>query len=350
MYGKAKSKPRVFHCGELVYFWGKTRRLQKTDTFRAHFDAYLKSQIRIKEPAQLYEPMSYILGLGGKRLRPVLTLFATDALGGDYHKALPAAMALELFHNFSLVHDDIMDEAPLRRGHPTVHKKWDINTGILSGDAMLICSYRLFEGYEPVLFKDLLQLFSKTALEVCEGQQMDVDFENLESVSMEQYFHMIRSKTAVLLGACMKAGALVAGSAAPVQEAAYDFGCYLGTAFQLQDDYLDAFGDPLSFGKQPGGDIIANKKTFLYIKSHELADAAGVKELEHLFSIRPQDPDAKIRAVKDIYESSGARLAAREEIARFTTLAFTRLNAMSLDATTDAGFRAFGETLTDRNT
>lgn len=324
--------------------------MQTTDTYRAHFNAYLEKQIGIREPVQLYEPMSYILDLGGKRLRPVLTLFATEALGGDYRKALPAAMALELFHNFSLVHDDIMDGAPLRRGQPTVHKKWDVNTGILSGDAMLICSYRLFEGYEPVLFKELLQLFSKTALEVCEGQQYDVDFENLESVSLEQYFHMIRSKTAVLLGACMKAGALIAGTAPPVQEAAYDFGCYLGTAFQLQDDYLDAFGDPASFGKQPGGDIIENKKTFLYIKAHELADSAGVKELEHLFSIRPQDPNAKIRAVKDIYESSGAKLATREEIDRYTTMAFGRLKEMSLDATAEAGFRDLGETLTERNT
>lgn len=322
--------------------------MQTTDTYRADFNAYLKKQTGKREPWQLYEPMSYILGMGGKRLRPVLTLFATDALGGDYRDALPAAMALELFHNFSLVHDDIMDAAPLRRGHPTVHKKWDVNTGILSGDAMLICSYRFFEGYEPGLFKKLIQLFSKTALEVCEGQQYDVDFENQESVSMEQYFHMIRCKTAVLLGACMKSGALVAGTAPPVQEAAYDFGCYLGTAFQLQDDYLDAFGDPSSFGKQPGGDIIANKKTFLYIKSRELADAAGVKELEHLFSIRPQDPQAKIRAVMDIYETSGAKLAAREEIARYTALAFGRLKEMSLDATAEAGFRDFGEALTER--
>jgi geranylgeranyl diphosphate synthase type II len=328
----------------------KTFRLQTTDTYRNDFNTFLAKKIGKKKPEQLYEPMTYILGLGGKRLRPVLTLMATDAMGGDYKKALPAALALELFHNFSLVHDDIMDGAPLRRGRLTVHRKWDVNTGILSGDAMLIRSYQLFEDFEPLLFKTLVQLFSKTALEVCEGQQYDVDFENLESVSIEQYLHMIRCKTAVLLGACMKTGGLIAGAAPQVQKSAYDFGCYLGIAFQLQDDYLDAFGDPLTFGKQLGGDIIENKKTFLYLKSLELTDAAGMKELEHLFSVRPQDPGAKIRAVKDIYESSGAKRAIREEIVRYTTLAFGQLKELSLDKEGEAGFRAFGEAFGQRNT
>ncbi len=282
-------------------------------------------------------------------MRPVLTLMAANALKGDYRDALPAALALELFHNFSLVHDDIMDAAPLRRGKVTVHEKWDTNTGILSGDAMLIRAYQLFETYEPVLFKPLVALFSRTALQVCEGQQYDVDFEAREVVLMEEYLHMIRNKTAVLLGACMQTGAMIAGTPPDVQQAAYEFGLHLGMAFQLQDDYLDAFGDPRTFGKQPGGDIIENKKTFLYLKSLELAGPGGVKELEHLFSIRPQDPAAKIGAVKDIYQSSGADRAAREEILRYTEKAFAQLEKLPLGKEAYAQFHAFGEQLRKRN-
>lgn len=306
---------------------------------------YLQEQIRSREPGQLYEPMIYILGLGGKRLRPLLTLMTADALSGDYRDAMPAALAMEVFHNFSLVHDDIMDSAPLRRGMVTVHRKWDLNTGILSGDAMLIRSYQLFEGYEPVLFKPMLRLFSKTALEVCEGQQYDVDFESMDEVTIDQYLNMIRSKTAVLLGACMKVGAMVAVADDKIQQTAYDFGINLGMAFQLQDDYLDAFGDPKTFGKQPGGDIIANKKTYLYIKSAELSDRKGKKELEHLYSIKPEDPDSKIRTVKDIYYNSGAAAATVEAIAHYTDNAFKQLEKLPLDKEALRLFRSFGEKL-----
>ncbi|MFB0942647.1 MAG: polyprenyl synthetase family protein, partial [Patiriisocius sp.] len=225
--------------------------------------AHLANKVTLKEPASLYEPIDYILTLGGKRLRPVLTLMSADFFGGNYKQALDASLAVEMFHNFSLVHDDIMDNAPLRRGHQTVHEKWDVNTGILSGDAMLILAYQLFETYRPEVFMQLAVLFSKTALEVCEGQQYDVDFETRNDVTISQYIKMIEYKTAVLIGASLQMGAIIADASQSCQEKIYAFGKNLGIAFQLQDDYLDAFGNPLTFGKQVGGDIIANKKTFL---------------------------------------------------------------------------------------
>src|SRR5690606_29335330 len=207
--------------------------------------------------------------LGGKRLRPVLTLMTADLFGGRHQDAMNAAMAIEIFHNFSLVHDDIMDDAPLRRGKQTVHEKWDLNTGILSGDAMLIVAYQFFEHYPAETFQELAKLFSKTAIEVCEGQQYDVDFEVREDVQVDQYLKMITFKTAVLVGAAMKMGAIVAKANTEDANAIYDFGLNLGIAFQLMDDYLDCFGDPDTFGKQLGGDIIENKKTFLYLKTLE---------------------------------------------------------------------------------
>ena len=199
---------------------------------------YFSSFSIAKEPANLYQPVEYILSLGGKRIRPVLTLMAAEVFDADCRKALPAAVAVEMFHNFSLVHDDIMDDAPLRRGHQTVHEKWDLNTGILSGDAMLILAYRYFEEYEPAIFRDLAKLFSKTALEVCEGQQWDVDFEQRNDVTVEQYLKMIEYKTAVLVGAAMKMGAIVAEAGEENGNLIYDFGLNLGIAFQLQDDYI----------------------------------------------------------------------------------------------------------------
>ncbi|MEN9907256.1 MAG: hypothetical protein RLZZ540_397, partial [Bacteroidota bacterium] len=220
---------------------------------------YLQSQLEVKEPKNLYEPIHYILGLGGKKIRPVLTIMSTEIFDVSYKKALPAALAVEIFHNFSLVHDDIMDDAPLRRGNTTVHEKWNTNTAILSGDAMLILAYQYFEFYEPKIFRKLAKLFSKTALRVCEGQQMDVDFETRQDVTISEYMKMIEYKTAVLVAAAIKMGAIIAEAATENADFIYDFGLNLGLAFQLQDDYLDAFGNPETFGKQLGGDIIENK-------------------------------------------------------------------------------------------
>ncbi|MGB0788552.1 MAG: polyprenyl synthetase family protein, partial [Marinirhabdus sp.] len=234
-------------------------------TYRNALTDYLEHAVARKHPEQLYAPIRYILSLGGKRLRPVLTLMTADFFSGSYQKAMHAALAIELFHNFSLMHDDIMDNASLRRGKKTVHKKWGLNTGILSGDAMLILAYQLFENYDAEMFRQLAGLFSKTALKVCEGQQCDVDFETRTDVTLADYIKMIDHKTAVLIGSAIQMGAMIAGAAKPCWENSYEFGRNLGIAFQLQDDYLDVFGNPETFGKQTGGDIISNKKTFLYL-------------------------------------------------------------------------------------
>lgn len=316
--------------------------------YREVFTEYLNDKIQLKEPRNLYEPMQYILGLGGKRLRPVMVLMAAEIFDADYHKALDAALAIEIFHNFSLVHDDIMDDAPLRRGKETVHERWDINTGILSGDAMLINAYQLFENYEGEVFKELAQLFTRTAMQVCEGQQYDMDFETREDVTIPDYLKMIEYKTAVLVGAALQMGAIVAGTSKECKEAMYQFGRLLGIAFQLQDDYLDAFGDPKTFGKQPGGDIIENKKTFLYLKSIEAAKKSEARQLEHLYTISPADNSGKIETVKALFESSGAAAQTREEIAKYTQMAFEVLDKIDLPEAKKTPLRKFGESLMER--
>ncbi|PKP27007.1 MAG: polyprenyl synthetase [Bacteroidetes bacterium HGW-Bacteroidetes-2] len=302
------------------------------DTFREEFIHYLHEKVTSKEPRNLYEPITYILELGGKRLRPVLTLVTCELFNTPFQQALDASLAIELFHNFSLIHDDIMDNAPLRRGKVTVHEKWDINTGILSGDAMLILAYQLFENYDPITFQQLAKVFSKTAIEVCEGQQYDVDFEEREDVTIEEYLHMINYKTAVLVGAAMTIGAIVARATKISQENIFEFGRNLGMAFQLQDDYLDVFGDPKLFGKQVGGDIISNKKTYLYLTAHKNASTEAQKELEHLFSIQPENPEDKIEAINRIFESSGAKLKTQAEIKKYTDKAILFLENIEITA------------------
>jgi geranylgeranyl diphosphate synthase, type II len=302
-----------------------------------------------KEPKNLYEPIKYILSLGGKRMRPVLTLMASEVFNVDCIKAVPAATAIEVFHNFSLIHDDIMDDAPLRRGNQTVHEKWDLNTGILSGDAMLILAYQFFENYEPKTFQKLAKLFSKTALEVCEGQQYDVDFETRDDVTIPEYLKMIEYKTAVLVGAAMKMGAIVAETSDENADLIYDFGLNLGIAFQLQDDYLDAFGNPETFGKQVGGDIIENKKTYLYLKAMEFANEEDKQQLLHLFSIQPSENKDKIESVKTIFNGSGASEATKKAIQDFTFKAFETLEKMDIENEKKAILKAFGENLMGRN-
>lgn len=310
---------------------------------------FLNAQQPVREPKNLYEPIQYILGLGGKKMRPVLTLMSAEIFDVDYSKALPAALAVEVFHNFSLVHDDIMDDAPLRRGNITVHEKWNINTGILSGDAMLILAYQYFEQYEPVIFRELAKLFSKTALEVCEGQQWDVDFETRSDVTIPEYLKMIEYKTAVLVAAAMKMGAIVAETSAENGDLIYDFGLNLGLAFQLQDDYLDAFGNPVTFGKQIGGDIIENKKTYLYLKAIEFASAEEKAKLLQLFSVSLDDNDTKIEEVKTIFNSTGATKATQQAIQDYTLMAFATLDKMNISSEKNSMLRSFGENLMNRN-
>ena len=319
-----------------------------TQEYQEQFLIYLEEKKVNKEPKNLYDPINYILELGGKRMRPVLTLMTAEIFDAKFKKALPAALAVEVFHNFSLIHDDIMDDAPLRRGKVTVHEKWDINTGILSGDAMLILAYQNFEQYQPKIFRKLAKLFSKTALEVCEGQQWDVDFEKRTDVSIPEYLQMIEYKTAVLVAAAMKMGAIIAETSKETANLIYEFGINLGLAFQLQDDYLDAFGDPKTFGKQVGGDIIENKKTYLYLKAIEFASEAEQAELLQLFSIQPEDTTEKIKSAKVIFNSSGASQATQLAIQEYTLKAFETLDKIDLNKEKKAILKNFGENLMER--
>lgn len=318
------------------------------ENYQGEFVAYLNEYSTIKNPKNLYTPIDYILNLGGKRLRPVLTLLAADIFGGDYKKALNAALSIEVFHNFSLVHDDIMDDAPLRRGKETVHEKWDVNTGILSGDAMLIMAYQLFETYDAETFQALAKLFSKTALEVCEGQQYDVDFETRNDVTVPEYLKMIEYKTAVLVAAALKMGAIISGASKEDQQSIYEFGKNLGIAFQLQDDYLDAFGDTETFGKQVGGDIIENKKTYLYLKALENASDEDAKTLKSLFGEVLKDNSNKIEITKELFISTGSAEKTKREIENYTNKAFSVLDTLDVSDSKKAILKVFGNSLMNR--
>jgi len=298
-------------------------------TYRELFLRHLDEKRYTNEPVNLYEPINYILDLGGKRMRPILTLMVCDLFGGEVTKALDAAMAVEVFHNFTLIHDDIMDSAPLRRGKNTVHKKWDINTGILSGDAMMILAFQTLETYKGDEFRNLMSVLIKTSLEVCEGQQYDIDFETRSDVTIEEYLNMIALKTSVLVAAAMKMGAIIANASEEDSNLMYQFGLNLGLAFQLQDDYLDTYGDPKSFGKQVGGDIIENKKTFLVLKSLELGSEEDARSLQLLLSEKYTDED-KVEKVKSVFDSTGAPSAILQEIEAYTEKALSLLESMNL--------------------
>lgn len=317
--------------------------------FRQEFLAYKEAQNLTREPKNLYEPIRYILSLGGKKIRPVLTLMAASLFSDDYKKALPAAYAIEMFHNFTLVHDDIMDDAPLRRGRQTVHEKWDINSGILSGDAMLILAYQYFENYPPLIFQKLAKLFSKTALEVCDGQQLDVDFETRNDVSIEEYINMISLKTSVLIGAALKMGAIVSEASEKDSEILYDFGLNLGIAFQLQDDYLDTYGNPETFGKQVGGDIIENKKTYLYLKALELASVEDANLLNKLYQSKLDDNTEKIILVKQFFDTYEIPTYMKEQISIYSQKAFSVLENINISDVAKKGLLEFGKALMTRN-
>lgn len=315
--------------------------------YREEVSLHIEHNSFEKQPLELYQPIDYILKIGGKRLRPILTLFSAEVFGATSKEALPAALAIEMFHNFSLIHDDIMDDAPLRRGQVTVHEKWDLNTGILSGDAMLILAYQHFEAFEPKIFRELAKLFSKTALEVCEGQQMDINFETRTDVSIPEYIKMIEYKTAVLVGAAFEMGAIVAQSSEESRKAIYDFGRYLGIAFQLQDDYLDAFGDPATFGKQIGGDILENKKTYLYLKSLENANASQREELNKWFLVT-ENSSEKVEAVKQLYLESGVVSDSEDQIKYYTEKALNLLNDLAISEDYKQELKEFSLALMNR--
>ena len=319
------------------------------EEYRSEFLSYLNDFQSPSSPKNLYEPVSYILGLKGKRIRPILTLLTCDIFNDNYSEALDAALAVEVFHNFSLVHDDIMDEAHLRRGNQTVHKKWDLSTAILSGDVMLILAYQLFENYKGETFVSLAKLFSKTAIEVCEGQQMDIDFSKKDDVSADDYLKMIEYKTAVLIGASMKMGAIVAGASTKDQNDIYEFGKNLGLAFQIQDDYLDTFGDEEKFGKKIGGDILENKKTLLFIRAKQLLSPVENDRLKKLYSSKSSNDDNKIKEVKGFFEKSNIPKILSSEIENFTNIAFKMLDGLQISEEKKDFLRDFGNSLMKRN-
>ncbi|MBN3520478.1 polyprenyl synthetase family protein [Algoriphagus lutimaris] len=285
-------------------------------------ETFLKSQRFGESPKELYEPLEYILSLGGKRIRPLLSLMAYGMYKNDPESILKQASAIEVFHNFTLMHDDIMDQAPLRRGKDTVHEKWNANTAILSGDVMLVRAYDLLLETPPNLLHEIIQLFNKTAAEVCEGQQFDMNFESISNVKVSEYINMIRLKTAVLLGCALKMGALLGGANESEANKLYDFGVNIGIGFQLKDDLLDVYADQAKFGKQVGGDIISNKKTFLLIKALESASAKDAEELAYWLSLEEFDKEEKVKAVKDIYHKLGIKSIAEDEMNRYFQAGF----------------------------
>ncbi len=259
------------------------------------------------KPYSLYEPVEYVLSLGGKRIRPVFSLLACQLFEDEFENALKPALAVEVFHNFTLLHDDIMDKAEMRRNQPTVHVKWDENRAILSGDAMLIKAYQLLAQCNPAVLKPILDVFSQTSVEVCEGQQYDIEFELRNDVSIGEYINMIRLKTAVLLAGSLKIGAICGGASAEDADLLYRFGIGIGIAFQLKDDYLDVYGDTAKFGKNIGGDICCNKKTFLLLSALEKADPETKAELLHWISVKDFNKEEKIKAVSAIYDKLDIR-------------------------------------------
>lgn len=301
-----------------------------------------------KQPQSLYAPINYTLALGGKRIRPALLLLANDLFNGKPEKAVNAALAIEVFHNFTLVHDDIMDNAPIRRGKPTVFKKWDVNTAILSGDVMLVEAYQLLAACDAVVLPELLKLFNKTAVEVCEGQQYDMLFEKAADVTIDNYLKMIELKTAVLLGASLKMGAIIAGASKSDAKHFYEFGKNIGVAFQLMDDILDVYGNPEKFGKQVGGDILANKKTYLLLKTMELANGTLRKELEFCLNSKTLSPENKITRVKSIYNQLKIKEKSIDEMNHFYNTAIAHLDSIEVPKEKKAIFENFAKKLMHR--
>lgn len=300
-----------------------------------------------KQPASLYEPIRYLMGLSGKRLRPMLTLLAYSLYKKDVKRIVPYAVAVEAFHNFTLMHDDIMDNAPLRRGKPTVHEKWNVNTAILSGDVMLVKVYDMFLALEGEKLKAVLKIFNQCATHVCEGQQWDMEFEHTNTVTEAQYLQMIKQKTAVLLGFSLELGATLAGASAADRKALREFGINIGIGFQLKDDLLDAYADSKKFGKQIGGDIIENKKTFLLIKAMELAKGKSKKELSEWILATKFNKHKKVEAVKNIYNTLNVPALTEKKINQFFNKGFKNLDALSAHAGTQS-LRQYAEALIGR--
>ena len=299
-----------------------------------------------KEPRGLYEPIEYALAAGGKRLRPTLALVAAECVGKESENVIPAALALEVFHNFTLLHDDVMDRAEVRRGQPTVHVKWNDNTAILSGDQMLIEAYKLLQNVPADKLPQVLRLFNEMATGVCEGQQYDMEFEHRSQVSVADYMMMIEKKTSVLLAYAMKIGGYIAGATPAQQEALYQYGLHIGLAFQIQDDILDVYGDPKTFGKAIGGDILCNKKTLMLLTALETASPKDKAELQQWLTVTDRDAE-KIAAVTAIYTRSGVREACEAVMEQETATALEQLDKLPQNAATEQ-LRVLAERLATR--
>jgi len=290
-------------------------------------------------PQELYQPIEYTLSQGGKRLRPLLVLMSCELFGGNPDEAMNPAIGVEIFHNFTLLHDDIMDKAPLRRGRPSVYKKWNSNVAILSGDTMFVMAYEYVCRIQPPKLPDVLATFNDTARKVCEGQQYDMNFETQKQVNLDDYFMMIKLKTAVLIACCVKVGAIMAGANPKDSEDIYKFGENLGMAFQLQDDLLDAFGETSKFGKEIGGDIVTNKKTFLYLKAYELAKDETLNELTRLFNGKDILPEEKVPKIREIYRSLKIDTMTREIIDDYMKKAIHYLDRIDIDENRKSALR-----------
>ncbi len=298
-----------------------------------------------REPYGLYEPIAYTLASGGKRLRPQLVLLGTELFGGKATEALPAALAIEVFHNFTLLHDDLMDKAPVRRGKPTVYMRWNDNTAILSGDQMMIEAYRLLAQLPDAVLPMVLRLFNRMATEICEGQQYDMEFETRDDVSLDEYMHMIRLKTSVLLATALQIGAYIAGATEAEQQALYDYGIHVGLAFQIQDDVLDVYGDPATFGKTVGGDILCNKKTCMLLTARENAAGEDLAELGRLLATTPSVE--KIQAMTALYTRLHTREQCEGLIEQHTAAALALLDTLPANAAADR-LRTLALSLTHR--
>lgn len=311
-------------------------------------NAYIASLPYERKPKSLYDPIEYVLAAGGKRIRPSFVLMAYNLFHDDVDRILPVATALETYHNYTLLHDDLMDKADMRRGRPTVHKKWDDNTAILSGDTMLVLAYEHLAKCDTKYLKSALDLFTETALEVSEGQQFDMEFETRNDVAEEEYIEMIRLKTSVLLACALKMGAVVAGASDADANALYAFGEKVGLAFQLQDDLLDVYGDPKVFGKAIGGDITSNKKTFMLINAFNRADAGTRAELERWTTATEFDPAEKIAAVTEIYNRLGIDKLAEQRIKEYFEQSRQHLDELSVSDDRKAVLREYTERMMNR--
>ena len=321
--------------------------MEKIKQLQQDFAAFLAQTDFGGNPKELYEPIAYTILQSGKRLRPMLCLLANDMFGGEEQEALWPALALETFHNFTLIHDDIMDKAPMRRGMPTVYQKWNADIAILSGDAMLAKAFQY--ALQPKKGADLAHLLGKVAIEICEGQQMDLNFETLGNVTIPEYLEMIRLKTAVLLATALQMGATVAGADEDDIRHLYDFGINLGMSFQLQDDILDLYSDVATFGKKHGGDIAENKKTYLYLKALELASDKDRRRLEHLFTLRmDHDEEEKIEEVQALYDRLHVKEAVEKVMLDYDRRAFAELDAVGLPEEKKAHLRTYAELLSGR--